>query len=80
LKCIKVRERLLSYRLARIEKKKPGGDVMKTCDEGLAILLACIEEHEQAAHQALSENAGYAEVIDAISAALFGDWEDHTFH
>jgi hypothetical protein len=53
---------------------------MKTCDEGLAILLACLEEHEKAAHQALSENAGYAEVIDAISAALFGDWEDHTFH
>ena len=49
-------------------------------DEHVALLMACIDEYESAADQALRENLGYAELIGALTDALLGDWDDCTLH
>lgn len=49
-------------------------------DESVVMLLACIDEYESTADQALRENLGYAEVIEAVRDALSGDWEGCTLH
>ncbi len=49
-----------------------------SCDESVT-LLACAQEDEAAADDALG-SLDYEEVVEALTAALLGDWEDCTLH
>lgn len=49
-------------------------------DEGMAVLLGCMNDGEAAADETLCENLGYEEVIAALVSALFGDWDGASLH